>query len=430
MASGDATVFPIKNTAYRVYFPLLDADGDLVTGGASDTPDTERSLDGGTFADCSNEMVEVATNSGMYFLDLNASEMNTDCTLVIAKTAAAGTKTTPLVLYTVDKDPEVKADSDMLLIQSDLSDIISELIVLDNAISDVESSLVVVKSDLVVVTTDVGSLSTKQDSDMVVVAADHTKTQSDIVILDDFLDNEISDIHSRLVVIQSETTVIASDAIVLTTDVAALSTKQDSDMVVVAQVGSDIESSLVIAKSDLVISNSDTAQIGSDLIIAASDIIIIGSDLVLIDNAVSDVESSLVIVKSDLTVIDAAESDVLSELLIVKSDLVVIDDAVSDIESSLVIVKSDLVVIESDTTRMELGIVTGVAEAGTLSTTQMTTDLTESTNDHWIGKILTWTSGVLLGQSTDLTDSVGANGLLTYTQVTDAPSAADKFKIT
>jgi hypothetical protein len=31
MASTDARAFPIKNQAYRVTFPLLDADGDLVT---------------------------------------------------------------------------------------------------------------------------------------------------------------------------------------------------------------------------------------------------------------------------------------------------------------------------------------------------------------------------------------------------------------
>ena len=79
---------------------------------------------------------------------------------------------------------------------------------------------------------------------------------------------------------------------------------------------------------------------------------------------------------------------------------------------------------------MELGIVTGVAEAGTLSNTQMTTELTEATDDHYIGRIVTWTSGALLGQSSDITDYLGSTGRLTYTQVTDVPSAADTFKIT
>jgi hypothetical protein len=40
-----------------------------------------------------------------------------------------------------------------------------------------------------------------------------------------------------------------------------------------------------------------------------------------------------------------------------------------------------------------------------------------------------WTAGVLAGQATDITDYAGATGLLTYTAVTDAPSAGDGFII-
>ena len=75
------------------------------------------------------------------------------------------------------------------------------------------------------------------------------------------------------------------------------------------------------------------------------------------------------------------------------------------------------------------GIVTGAAEAGTLSTTQMTTNLAEATNDHYIGRVIVWTSGVLDGQGSDITDYAGANGLLTFTAVTEAPSATDTFVV-
>ena len=68
MASTDARPVPRKNVAYRVTFPLLDADGDLVTGASS--LDSEISKDGGTFADCANEATEIATSSGVYYLDL------------------------------------------------------------------------------------------------------------------------------------------------------------------------------------------------------------------------------------------------------------------------------------------------------------------------------------------------------------------------
>lgn len=97
MASTDALPVPRKQTAYRVVFPILDADGDLVTGAAG--LDSEISQDQGTFADCTNEATEIATASGMYYLDLTSTEMNTNCATIIVKTSTVGAKTTPLVIY-------------------------------------------------------------------------------------------------------------------------------------------------------------------------------------------------------------------------------------------------------------------------------------------------------------------------------------------
>lgn len=76
-----------------------------------------------------------------------------------------------------------------------------------------------------------------------------------------------------------------------------------------------------------------------------------------------------------------------------------------------------------------LVIVTGTAAAGTLSVTQMTSDLSEATDDHYIGRVIIWTGGNLLGQATDITDYAGTNGLLTFTAVTEAPQAGDTFII-
>ena len=74
-------------------------------------------------------------------------------------------------------------------------------------------------------------------------------------------------------------------------------------------------------------------------------------------------------------------------------------------------------------------IVSGSAAAGTLSTTQMTTDLTEATNDHYNGRIIIWTSGVLKNEATDITDYAGATKMLVFTAVTDTPTAGDTFII-
>lgn len=74
-------------------------------------------------------------------------------------------------------------------------------------------------------------------------------------------------------------------------------------------------------------------------------------------------------------------------------------------------------------------IVSGAAATGTLSTTQMTTDLAEATDDHYNGRIIIWTSGVLKDQATNITDYAGSGGLLTFTAVTEAPSDSDTFVI-
>jgi hypothetical protein len=108
MAAGDASAFGRKGVAYRVTFPILDADGDLVTGATG--LDSEVSKDGGTFADCTNEATEIATSSGVYYLDLTATEMNADTVAVIVKTTSSGAKTTTLVIYPL-KDGDITANA-------------------------------------------------------------------------------------------------------------------------------------------------------------------------------------------------------------------------------------------------------------------------------------------------------------------------------
>jgi dienelactone hydrolase len=97
MAASDARPIPRKNVAFRVTFPIFDADGDLVAGASG--LDSEVSIDAGTFADCTNEAIEIATSSGMYYLDLTSGEMNGDTITVIVKTSTSGAKTVPITLY-------------------------------------------------------------------------------------------------------------------------------------------------------------------------------------------------------------------------------------------------------------------------------------------------------------------------------------------
>lgn len=94
---NNALPYPVYGVPWAVTFPILDADGDLVTGAT--TPDAEVSKNGDTFADCTNESVEIATASGVYYLLLTGAEMTADIVTVIAKCATAGAKTTVLTFY-------------------------------------------------------------------------------------------------------------------------------------------------------------------------------------------------------------------------------------------------------------------------------------------------------------------------------------------
>lgn len=80
-------------------------------------------------------------------------------------------------------------------------------------------------------------------------------------------------------------------------------------------------------------------------------------------------------------------------------------------------------------------VVTGQAVAGQLSTTSMTADVAEATNDHFNGRVLVWTSGVLLGQATSINTSSGYIGFSNtssrfhFVATTEAPAANDTFVV-
>lgn len=75
-----------------------------------------------------------------------------------------------------------------------------------------------------------------------------------------------------------------------------------------------------------------------------------------------------------------------------------------------------------------LAITAGAAIAGTLSTTQMSTNLGANDEDAFKGLIIKWTSGALSGQASDITASSTAS-LLTYTATTASPASTDTFVI-
>jgi hypothetical protein len=74
------------------------------------------------------------------------------------------------------------------------------------------------------------------------------------------------------------------------------------------------------------------------------------------------------------------------------------------------------------------GIVTGTVGTGS-TTTSVVTGLTETTNDHYNGRTVTFVSGNLAGQSATISDYTGSTGTLTVTTLTEAPANGDLFVI-
>jgi hypothetical protein len=79
--------------------------------------------------------------------------------------------------------------------------------------------------------------------------------------------------------------------------------------------------------------------------------------------------------------------------------------------------------------RAASGIVVAQAVTGSLAIGAFTTNLTEATNDHYIGRQVVFVSGVLSGQATNITDYDGTTKTLTVADMTDAPANLDYFVI-
>lgn len=103
-----------------------------------------------------------------------------------------------------------------------------------------------------------------------------------------------------------------------------------------------------------------------------------------------------------------------------------VDTAISD--ASLATAAA-LATVDGIVDNLNLGIIYGAAQTGTLNTTTATTDLTGYADDELIGRVIIFTGGTANGQASDITDYASASGTVTYTAITTAPANGDSFKI-
>jgi len=103
-----------KNVATRIVFPIIDADGDTVTGAAGLDSEIDEFADGSNptgFADCTNETTEIGT-TGIYYLSLTSGELNQDYVVIQIKTTTSGAKTQHILIRTLIGDPLNLATTD------------------------------------------------------------------------------------------------------------------------------------------------------------------------------------------------------------------------------------------------------------------------------------------------------------------------------
>jgi hypothetical protein len=87
--------FPVKGCRFTLLVPYLDADGDPTD---PTTPDTERSIDAGSFADCTEEVTTITGSNGVGYITLTGDEMN-GYAIALAAKVASGPKATLATLY-------------------------------------------------------------------------------------------------------------------------------------------------------------------------------------------------------------------------------------------------------------------------------------------------------------------------------------------
>lgn len=93
--SHAALPYPVKGCRFTIGVPYLDSTG---TPTDPTTPDTERSIDAGSFADCTEEVTTITGSNGVGYITLTGDEMNGSLIAVCAK-VASGPKATIATLY-------------------------------------------------------------------------------------------------------------------------------------------------------------------------------------------------------------------------------------------------------------------------------------------------------------------------------------------
>ena len=380
-----------------------------------------------------------AINSNAVGISANLTAINSNAVGISANLTAINSNATALGIV----------KSDTVVIRSDTLAAVAGISANLTAINSNATALGIVKSDLVVIRSD--TLFTR--SEAVSILADTGTTVPGLISANL---TAINSNATALGVLKSDSVVIRSDVLKIRSDVAALGT----DAALISDVLTAVNSNAVGISANLAAINSNATALGivkSDTLFIRSDAasiltdtgttlpVQISANLAAINSNAVGISANLTSINSNVTSLGVLKSDTVvirSDVLRIRSDTAAILTDTGTTRPALLPtalvsgrMDADVGAISTSTEaadNLEASaetIVIGAAEAGTLSTTVMTSDLTEATDEHYNGRIVIWTSGVLQDQASDITAYLGATGRLTYTAVTEAPGAGDTFII-
>ena len=234
-----------KNVETRIVFPLVDADGDFVSSSGNPDSEIDQWADGSApdgFANCTNEATEIGS-TGIYYLELEAAEVNYDYIVVQIKSDDA--KTQMILISTRVKEAIDTIDGivDDILVDTGTT-IPGTITTIDNEIATIDGVV-----DAILIDTDTMEADLKTYLDAI-----ESNLETDIEANDTLIDTAITDIAA----VKSDTAAILIDTDTMEADLKthmdAIETNLEGDI-------EDNDTLIDTAITDIAAVKSDTAAI-------------------------------------------------------------------------------------------------------------------------------------------------------------------------
>ena len=360
-----------KNVATIITFPLVDADGDAVTGATGLDSNRDEWSDGGApggFTACTNEASEIEA-TGAYYLSLAQAEMNYDYIIIYIASNEAKTQWIlirtivgdPLLLATTTSTDAIKGDTAAILIDTDTleADLKTYLDAIEsNLETDIEANDTLIDTAI----TDIAAVK----SDTAAILIDTDTMEADLKTEIDANETKIDALQSDLTAVKGKTDNLPADP-ASETNVNANETKIDAVKADTAAVLIDTDTIEADLKTYL-----DAIETNLEGDIEANDTLI---DTAITDIAAVKADTAAILIDTDTmeadlkTEIDANETKIdtlQTDLTAVKgkTDNLPADPAsetnVNANETKIDTVKSDTAAILIDTDTLEADLITEI----------------------------------------------------------------------